>query len=51
MGADNKAYMGICSGKDGKYIVTVTFDNIDFDVLVDLSKPDEIEKSVVVGQK
>jgi hypothetical protein len=51
LGADDEAYMSIGGGKDGKYIVTVTFDNFDFYVLVDLSKPDEIEKLVVGGQE
>lgn len=42
--------MSIGGGNSGKYIVTATFDNINFYALVDLSKSEEIEKLVVGGQ-
>ncbi|MFB2969204.1 Imm1 family immunity protein [Aerosakkonema sp. BLCC-F183] len=51
LGNDDESYMAIGSGESGKYIVNVTFDNISFTNLVDLSKPDEIEKLVVGGQE
>lgn len=51
LGADDEAYMSIGGGESGKYIVSVTFDNIDFHNLVDLSKSDTTEKLVVGGQE
>ncbi len=51
LGADNETYMAIGGGESEKYIVNVTFDNISFTNLVDLSKPKEIEKLVVGGQE
>lgn len=51
LGADDKTYMTIGGGKSEKYIVNVTFDNISFTNLVDLSKPEKIEKLVVGGQE
>lgn len=51
LGADDETYMTIGGGELGKYVVTVTFDNISFHNLVDLSKPDETEKLVVGGQE
>lgn len=51
LGADDETYMTIGGGESGKYVVSVTFDNIDFHNLVDLSKPDETEKLVVGGQE
>jgi hypothetical protein len=51
LGADDETYMTIGGGESGKYVVSVTFDNISFHSLVDLSKPDETEKLVVGGQK
>jgi hypothetical protein len=49
LGAD-EVYMSIGGGK-GKYVVTVTFNNLDFYVLVNLSKLDDIENLVVGGQE
>ncbi|MEH2386441.1 MAG: Imm1 family immunity protein [Nostoc sp.] len=49
--SDDETYMNIRGGKSAKYVVTATFNNKKFDVLVDLSKSDEIEKLVVGGQE
>ncbi|BAZ10071.1 hypothetical protein NIES4071_18850 [Calothrix sp. NIES-4071] len=49
LGADEETYMSIGGGA-GKYVVTVTFDNLDFYMLVDSSKPNDIEKLVIGGQ-
>lgn len=51
LGADDKTYMTIGGGESEKYIVNVTFDNISFTNLVDLSKSEKIEKLVVGGQE
>ena len=51
LGADDETYMTIGGGESRKYVVSVTFDNISFHNLVDLSKPDETEKLVVGGQE
>ncbi|MEI2583661.1 Imm1 family immunity protein [Scytonema sp. PRP1] len=51
LGADDETYMSIGGGNLGKYVVTATFDNLNFHTLVDLSKPDETEKLVVGGQE
>ncbi|HEY9850394.1 MAG TPA: Imm1 family immunity protein [Leptolyngbyaceae cyanobacterium] len=51
LGADEETYMTIGGGESEKYIVNVTFDNISFTNLVDLSKPEKIEKLVVGGQE
>jgi hypothetical protein len=51
LGVDDETYMTIGGGESGKYVVSVTFDNISFHNLVDLSKPDETEKLVVGGQE
>lgn len=51
LGVDDETYMTIGGGESGKYIVSVTFDNISFHNLVDLSKPDGTEKLVVGGQE
>lgn len=52
IGAEDDTYMSIGGGAEGKYIVTATFDNFDFYVLVNLLKVDnQIEKLVVGGQK
>jgi hypothetical protein len=51
LGADDETYMAIGGGESGKYVICVTFDNISFYNLVDLSKSDEIEKLVVGGQE
>ncbi|WP_335210606.1 Imm1 family immunity protein [Nostoc sp.] len=48
---DDETYMNIGGGKSDKYVVTATFNNQIFDVLVDLPKSDEIEKLVVGGQE
>ncbi|GJD19003.1 hypothetical protein RIVM261_039590 [Rivularia sp. IAM M-261] len=49
LGADEETYMSIGGGA-GKYIVTVTFDNLNFYTLLDLAKSNNIEKLVVGGQ-
>jgi hypothetical protein len=51
LGANDDTYMTIGGGEAGKYVVSVTFDNISFHNLVDLSKPDATEKLVVGGQE
>ncbi|MEP0809635.1 Imm1 family immunity protein [Coleofasciculus sp. FACHB-SPT9] len=51
LGADDETYMSIGGGEAGKYIVTVTFDTLNFHVLIEPSKPDETEKLVVGGQE
>jgi hypothetical protein len=51
LGIDDETYMMIGGDGAGKYIVSVTFDNISFHNLIDLSKPDETEKLVVGGQE
>ncbi len=51
LGADDETYMSIGGGQSGKYVVTVTLDNIKFYTLVDLSKSDEIQALVVGGQE
>lgn len=51
LGADEDTYMTIGGGESRKYVVSVTFDNISFHNLVDLSKPDATEKLVVGGQE
>lgn len=43
--------MTIGGGEAGKYLVNVTFDNISFYNLVDLSKPDRKENLIVGGQE
>ncbi len=50
LGVDDDSYMTVGGGEAGKYVVSVTFDNISFHNLVDLSKPDATEKLVVGGQ-
>ena len=51
LGADDETYMTVGGGELGKYVVSVTFDNISFHNLVDLSKLDTTEKLVVGGQE
>lgn len=51
LGADDETYMSIGGGHLRKYIVTVTFNNINFYTLVDLSNSDEIETLFVGGQE
>lgn len=51
LGADDDTYMSIGGGEFGKYIVTVTFDNINFQNLIDSTKPNQLEKLVVGGQE
>ncbi len=51
LGADDETYITIGGGESGKYIVSVTFDNISFHNLVDLSKPDGTENLIVGGQE
>lgn len=50
LGADEETYMSIGGGA-GKYVVTVTFNNLDFYILVDLSRSNDIEKLVIGGQR
>ncbi|MBC6479708.1 MAG: hypothetical protein GDA56_19925 [Hormoscilla sp. GM7CHS1pb] len=50
LGADEETYMTIGGGEGGKYIVSVTFDNIDFYNSVDRSLGSKMEKLVVGGQ-
>jgi len=50
MGIDEDTYMSIGGGEGGKYIVTVTFDNIEFYNLVDRARSSGTEKQVVGGQ-
>jgi hypothetical protein len=49
--SDDETYMNIGGGKSGKYVVTATFDNTKFYVLVNLSKSDEKETLVVGGEE
>lgn len=49
--SDDETYMNIGGGKSGKYVVNATFNNKVFDVLVDLSKSDEIETLLVGGEE
>ncbi|MCC5664898.1 hypothetical protein LC653_13450 [Nostoc sp. CHAB 5784] len=49
--SDDETYMNIRGGKSAKYVVNATFNNKSFDILVDLSKSNEIEKLVVGGQE
>jgi hypothetical protein len=51
LGVDDETYMTIGGGEAGKYVVSVTFDNVSFHNLVDLSKPDSTEKLVIGGQE
>ncbi|MEQ8969150.1 MAG: Imm1 family immunity protein [Coleofasciculus sp. C1-SOL-03] len=51
LAADDETYMTIGGGSAGKYVVSVTFDNLDFYNLVDLSKPEATEKLVIGGQE
>jgi hypothetical protein len=51
LAADDEAYRTIGGGYAEKYVVSVTFDNLDFYNLVDLSKPEATEKLVIGGQE
>ncbi|MBW4547795.1 MAG: hypothetical protein KME25_25620 [Symplocastrum torsivum CPER-KK1] len=51
LGVDDEAYMTIGGGESGNYVVSVTFDNMSFHNLVDLSKPNATEKLVIGGQE
>ncbi|MBD1809284.1 hypothetical protein H6F98_28060 [Microcoleus sp. FACHB-SPT15] len=51
LGVDDEAYMTIGGGESGNYVVSVTFNNMSFHNLVDLSKPDATEKLVIGGQE
>lgn len=51
LGANDETYITIGGGELGKYVVSVTFDNISFLNLVDLSKTDTTEKLIVGGQE
>jgi Immunity protein Imm1 len=50
LGVNEDTYMSI-GGGENKYIVTVTFDNFNFYILIDSTKSEQIEKLVVGGQK
>ncbi|MGB3651378.1 MAG: Imm1 family immunity protein [Rivularia sp. (in: cyanobacteria)] len=50
LGADDETYMSIGGGA-GKYVVTATFDNFDFYILVNLLKPDNQIEKLVVGRQ
>ncbi|QMS90452.1 hypothetical protein HUN01_23785 [Nostoc edaphicum CCNP1411] len=49
--SDDETYMNIGGGKSAKYVVNATLNSKIFDVLVDLSKSDEIETLVVDGEE
>lgn len=49
IGADDETYMSIGGGAKEKYVVTVTFDSLDFFILVDLLKPDDRKEKLLVG--
>jgi Immunity protein Imm1 len=49
LGIDEDTYMSIGGGAN-KYIVTVTFDNSNFHVLIDSPKSEQIQTLVVGGQ-
>lgn len=51
LGADEDTYMTIGGGESEKFVVSVTFDNISFHNLVDLSKQNGTEKLIVGGQE
>lgn len=51
LGADEDIYMTIGGGESKKYVLSATFDNMNFLNLVDLSQPDTTEKLVVGGQE
>jgi hypothetical protein len=51
LAADDETYMTIGGGEAGKYVISVTFDNLSFHNLVDLTKPDGTEKLVIGGQE
>ncbi|MBR8836757.1 MAG: hypothetical protein DSM106950_22755 [Stigonema ocellatum SAG 48.90 = DSM 106950] len=50
LGANEDTYMSIGGGAK-KYIVTATFDNLNFYILIDSPKSEQIETLVVGGQK
>jgi Immunity protein Imm1 len=50
LGVDEDTYMSI-GGGGNIYIVTVTFDNLNFHILIDSSKSERTEELVVGGQK
>ncbi|NEQ36787.1 MAG: hypothetical protein F6K40_11060 [Okeania sp. SIO3I5] len=50
LGADEEIYMSVGGGAGGQYIVNVTFDNLTFYNLVDLSQLEEVQQLVVGGQ-
>jgi hypothetical protein len=50
LGVNEDTYMSI-GGGENKYIVTVTFDNFNFYILIDSTKSEQIETLVVGGQK
>ncbi len=50
LGLDEDTYMSI-GGEENKYIVTVTFDNFRFYILVNSPKSQQIETLIVGGQE
>ena len=48
---DDDTYITIGGGESGKYVVSVTFDNMNFHNLVHSSKPNQVEKLVAGGQE
>jgi hypothetical protein len=48
LGVNEDTYMSIGGGKN-KYIVTVTFDNFNFYILIDSAKSEQIETLIVGG--
>jgi hypothetical protein len=50
LGINEDSYISIGGGAN-KYIVTVTFDNFDFYILLDSPKSEQIEALIVGGQK
>ncbi len=49
--ANDETHMTIGGGESGKYVISVTFNNINFHNLVDLSMPNGTERLVVGGQE
>ncbi|MBD2310119.1 hypothetical protein H6G20_00285 [Desertifilum sp. FACHB-1129] len=50
LGTDSEAYLTVGGGEAGKYIVTATFDNLDFYNLVNSAADGEIESILIGGQ-
>ncbi|MFK0734049.1 MAG: Imm1 family immunity protein [Gloeotrichia echinulata DVL01] len=50
LGINEDSYMSIGGGTN-QYVVTVTFDNLDFYILIDSTKSEQIQTLVVGGQR